>query len=423
MKQPSSGTRKLKIALLVIAVISIGVAVSYPILDKQAQLSNEGEISELSALRRQRLEEIDSETAQPAAPEATPKATAAPVTAAAGTVTAAPAPETEPSAAIETAVPTPSVAATVTVNAGQTATTSPTATVKTTVAASPTDTVKATAAASPTAAAKPTATVHQATAIPTATPDIMVLILDPPFTPPPMVTPSPRPTYTAAPAPTATPDRFARTGASSYDSLEKVVFDEGKILPELREIYEINHDLIGWLTIPDTSVDYPVVQTQDSAFYLGHDFYGKENINGQIILDSKCDPFTPSYNLVISGHRMNSGAMFGNLSAYAKQDYWAEHKTIEFDTLMQRRTYVIFGVFYSADYDEHEEGFRYNADIRYKIDAENWLSEVAESAIYDTGVDAQFGDEFLTLTTCVKGSYNGRFVVVARKIREGETIE
>lgn len=379
-------------ALLIIALVCFAVAVSYPILDRQAQRSNEREISELSALRQQRLEELASETEPPVGESSR---------------TVMPA---------EEATTMPSVTAGITPAVTEEPPEATAAAVVTMPTASH-ETASARISESP-ASELPEVTYMVIT-------DIMALILDPPETPAPSAThaPTPSPVPTAEPAPTQTPDRFARTGALSYDSLEKIVFDEGKILPELREIYELNHDLIGWLTIPGTNIDYPVVQTQNTAFYLDHDFYGKENVNGQIILEPKCDPFTPSYNLVISGHRMNSGAMFGNLNAYAKQDYWAQHKTIEFDTLMQRRTYVVFGVFYSADYDEHEEGFRYNADIRYRIDAENWLSEVAENALFDTGVDARFGDEFLTLTTCVKTSYTGRFVVVARRIREGETIE
>lgn len=226
------------------------------------------------------------------------------------------------------------------------------------------------------------------------------------------------------PVPTPTPDRSIRTGPLPYPLKERVMFDEAAILPELREIYDLNHDLIGWLTIPDTVIDYPVIQSMDSEFYLTHDFYGEENLNGQIILDPLCDPYTPSYNLIISGHHMKNGSMFGNLPDYRTKGYWEKHKFLEFDTLMARRQYVVFAAFYSADYDEDEEGFRYNAALEYKKDVDLWLSEVKESQLYDTGIEAEFGDEFVTLTTCNRARHrNGRFVVVCRKIREGEIFE
>ena len=241
----------------------------------------------------------------------------------------------------------------------------------------------------------------------------------------PLGTPTPRPQATPAPQVKAepTPDRYLRGGAPlPFPMKEKVELDESRILPELREIYELNHDMVGWLCIPGTLVDYPVVQRQDSDFYLTHDFYGQENNNGQIILDAPCDPYTPSYNLVISGHSMKSGSMFGYLISYRNKEYWRLHKIVQFDSLMERKEYVVMAAFFSADYDVDEEGFRYNADIQYRLDADTWLSDIAANQVYDTGIGGEFGDEFLTLTTCSSlYQKNGRFVVVCRRIREGES--
>ena len=245
------------------------------------------------------------------------------------------------------------------------------------------------------------------------------------------VTPSPSPTpkHTAAVAgptlaPSPTPDRSIRKGPLPYALKEKVVLDKAAILPELKDIYALNNDLVGWINIPDTVIDYPVVQAEDGDYYLSHDFYGEENINGQIILDALCDPYTPSYNLIVSGHHMKNGSMFGGLPQYRNQKYWEKHKFLELDTLMERKHYVLFACFYSADYDEDETGFRYNAIIDYKMDADHWLEEIAENQLYDTGIEREFGDEFITLTTCDRTRHHdGRFVVVGRRIREGETFE
>ena len=244
-------------------------------------------------------------------------------------------------------------------------------------------------------------------------------------------TPSPSPTPKVADAaegptvaPSPTPDRSIRKGPLPYALKEKVVLDKAAILPELREIYALNNDLVGWINIPDTVIDYPVVQAEDGDYYLSHDFFGEENINGQIILDVLCDPYTPSYNLVVSGHHMKNGSMFGGLPEYRNQRYWEAHKFLELDTLMERKHYILFACFYSADYDEDETGFRYNAIIDYKMDADHWLEEIAENQLYDTGIEREFGDEFITLTTCDRTRHHdGRFVVVGRRIREGETFE
>ena len=260
---------------------------------------------------------------------------------------------------------------------------------------------------------------------PVADPDLELLLLDdviPPRKAVGMAFGAAEATPTPEPEPTPVWDDYE--GPLPYPMLEKVEFDAGAMLPELREIYALNHDLVGWINIPGTVIDYPVVQCQDSDYYLEHDFYGKENINGQIILDTLCDPYTPSYNLIISGHHMKNGSMFGDLPEYRTQGYWEKHKLVEFDTLMFRKQYVVFAAFYSADYDEDEEGFRYNANIQYKMEAQQWLKEIEENRLYDTGIDVQFGDEFITLTTCNRARHrNGRFVVVCRRIREGETFE
>lgn len=220
-------------------------------------------------------------------------------------------------------------------------------------------------------------------------------------------------------------NRSQRKGALSYNQKKKIKLDKKKILPELKDIYDLNKDLVAWIVIEDTQVDYPVVQrSSDNEFYLHHDFFGNDNENGQIIMDAKCDPFTPSYNIVVSGHHMRNGSMFGGLDAFKQEDYWKAHKIVTFDTLMRRGTYVIMAAFYSADYDEYEEGFRYNADLRYKIDVDMWLDEVEENALYDTGITATFGDEFVTLTTCDHTRRDdGRFVLICRRVREGEVFK
>ena len=244
------------------------------------------------------------------------------------------------------------------------------------------------------------------------------------YAPTPEPTPTPKPVQTSIVAPTPTPDRSIRNGPLPYALKEKAMLDETAILPELKDMNALNKDLIGWINIPDTVIDYPVVQAENGEFYLSHDFYGEENVNGQIILDMLCDPYTPSYNLVVSGHHMKNGSMFGSLPLYRTKSYWAQHPFLEFDSLMERKIYVIFACFYSADYDEDETGFRYNAIIDYKIDADRWLAEIEENQLYDTGIEREFGDEFITLTTCDRARHrNGRFVVVGRRIREGESFE
>lgn len=475
--------KKLIIFLIIIAVIGIGVGISYPIRYKLELDSNNNELEDLSNMRRRVMEELQIEpgeeaggeaeaTAEPRAeatepagqpemeptrpPEAVevtqpPEKAAQPAEAVTQppegatqppAETAQPGEATQPPEAEATQIPedvtqpheaeaTQPPEETVGQPSEEAATQPPEEAVTQPpeeVVTQPPETVTRPpeeAIQSPEATAAVEAV--QVTAPPvTPTPGIMDLIINDVgnVTPTPLVTSTPRPT--PSPTPSPRPDRDVRTRdeADSFKAKEKIKLDKEKILPELKDIYALNNDLVGWLYIEDTNVDYPVVQCDDGKYYLSHDFYGKSNANGQIILEDKCDPYTPSYNLVISGHHMNSGAMFGRLGLYKDKTYWENHKIVEFDTLMARKRYIIFAGFYSADYDEHEEGFRYSADIQYKLEADQWLGEIRDNQIYDTGIEAEFGDEFITLTTCDHSRrHNGRFVLVARRIREGEKFE
>lgn len=198
------------------------------------------------------------------------------------------------------------------------------------------------------------------------------------------------------------------------------VFDETKILPEYRPLYEINHDLVGWLKIDGTSIDYPVLQRDDEAFYLSHDFYGKTNVNGQLILDAGCDPYTPSLNLVISGHNMKSGKMFGSLQSFASASFARKHPVIEFDTLFRKGRYFVVTAFYTWDHEAREDGFRYNVDIRYSLQLSMFLDQLEPLKLYDTGVSIEFGDELIMFSTCSYQTDDGRFVVIARRARPDE---
>lgn len=206
---------------------------------------------------------------------------------------------------------------------------------------------------------------------------------------------------------------------------------EPEMLPEYRELYEKNQDVIGWLSIDDTNIDYPVMQTmEDECHYLRLDFYGKKNRNGCLIMDTDsvvgigtaADGYAsgtaPSTNLIIHGHTMKSGEMFGKLSLYADEEYGKEHSIICFDSLYEKREYELIAVFYSQIFYTHEDVFKYynffQADTQEEFD--DWYKNIKEMSLYDTGVTAEFGDEFITLSCCSYHVEDGRFVVVGRRI-------
>mgnify|MGYP002869282076 CR=1 FL=1 len=203
------------------------------------------------------------------------------------------------------------------------------------------------------------------------------------------------------------------------------------ILPEYQSLYEQNNDFVGWLRIDDTLIDYPVVQTEEySDKYLNTDFLGEENSNGTLIMDDHAvvgvgtaetdyaGGVEPSTNMIIHGHNMKSGEMFGYLPRYESEEYGKAHNIIYFDSLYEHRTYEVISCFYSQIYYPEDEVYKYykffQADTQEEFD--DWYNNIKEMALYDTGVTAEFGDEFLTLSCCAYHVEDGRFVVVAKRI-------
>ncbi len=216
-------------------------------------------------------------------------------------------------------------------------------------------------------------------------------------------------------------ERIAMAGTEELilsDSARQPEEKQGAILPEYSDLYKKNEDLIGWIRIPDTKINYPVMQTKENMeYYLHRDFDGDEDVNGLPFLDARCDINKPTTNFLIYGHSMNSGAMFAGLKDYKDYEFFREHQTIYFDTIHERGEYEIVAVFQSRVAYVDEVAFRYYNFIQAETQEEfdSFISTVQRLAYYDTGNEAQYGDQLLTLSTCDKEITDGRLVVLARK--------
>lgn len=205
------------------------------------------------------------------------------------------------------------------------------------------------------------------------------------------------------------------SAAPSHHTAEK---QEPAILPEYRELYAQNPELVGWVSIEGTSIDYPVMQRgQDEEYYLDHDFEGKKNKNGLPFLDGGCDA-QKSNILLVYGHHMKNGRMFGALMAYKDESFYDAHPTVRFDTLYEAAEFEIVAVLLSRVYLQSEEAFRYYrlAGTGTPDGFEQYIQSVKERALYDTGISARYGDQLLVLSTCEYSAKNGRLAVVARKV-------
>ena len=189
------------------------------------------------------------------------------------------------------------------------------------------------------------------------------------------------------------------------------------VLPEFAQLYEMNSDIVGWMSIPCIGVDYPVMHTPEKPqYYLRRNFDKEKNTHGCLFIQYDCDVFAPSDNITIYGHRMRDGTMFGKLNKFRKKSYRDENPYIYFDTLTERHTYEIMSVFLTTA--TVGEGFRYHAFINAETEEEfdDFVKQCKKLALYDSGVDAKFGDKLICLSTCEYSQVNGRLIVVAKRV-------
>ena len=193
---------------------------------------------------------------------------------------------------------------------------------------------------------------------------------------------------------------------------------ETEMLRDYMAFYEMNNDMVGWITVPGTKVDYPVMQTPNNKdYYLKRDFYHNWSDWGAIYAREACDINKPSDNIVLYGHHMADGSMFAQLETrYKRKSFWEEHQYLTFDTLYEKHTYQIIACFRTSA--NVGQGFPYHQfnDAANEEEFNAFIAEVKRLALYETGLTAEYGDKLLTLSTCEYTLNNGRFVVVAKRI-------
>lgn len=190
---------------------------------------------------------------------------------------------------------------------------------------------------------------------------------------------------------------------------------------QLEELKKQNNDIVGWLEIPNTKINYPVLQTTDNEYYMTHTYKKEYSKDGSIFLDKDYNWDVPSSNLLIYGHNNKNGNMFQELLKYEDESYYKEHPTIKFTTVNEDCTYEIIAVFKSRVYYKSEKNvFRYYYFINAENEEEynNYVEESKKASLYDTGKTAEYGEQLLTLSTCEYSQEDGRFVIVARKISQ-----
>lgn len=204
------------------------------------------------------------------------------------------------------------------------------------------------------------------------------------------------------------------------------------ILDEYVSLYKRNSDIVGWINIEGTAVDYPILQTDDNNFYLDNNFDKEYSRSGSIFADHRASitPESRSANIVLYGHNMASGEFFASIMNYKayndRLDYYSAHPVINMDTIYEKGKYKIFAAMTTNVDEEDGEVFKYFKIHEFKTKGEfnDYVGKVLDrSMFYNPDVDVTYGDEIITLSTCdfSMGSADLRFVVFARRVRKGES--
>ena len=218
-------------------------------------------------------------------------------------------------------------------------------------------------------------------------------------------------------------------------ALEAAAFSEGtdeEALPEIHEdflaLYEQNVHIVGWLKLGE-KIDYPVVQ-YDNDYYLHHDFRGRADSNGTLFLNQVNSVIPRDDVLLIHGHNMKSGAMFGKLMQYEQEEYLRQYPLVTFRTIYDAEdvVYVPVAAFNASMVKTDPAYFDimwilFDKDEEGRAEYQAYLDALKEKSLWQTPFDVTPEDKLLMLVTCSYYHDNGRFMLICRMLRDGETPE
>ena len=205
---------------------------------------------------------------------------------------------------------------------------------------------------------------------------------------------------------------------STQENIEETINQENERILKVQKLQEENPDIVGWLEIEGTSINYPVLQGDDNEYYMTHNYKKQKSKNGSIFLTKDYDWSIPSSNLLIYGHNLSNGTMFQELLKYEKEDFYKKHPIIRFTTNNEDAEYEIISAFKSRVYYKSEKNvFRYYYFVNAKTEAEynEFVQNAKKASLYNIDKTAQYGDQLITLSTCSYHVEDGRFAVVGRK--------
>lgn len=201
---------------------------------------------------------------------------------------------------------------------------------------------------------------------------------------------------------------------SSMDTTQKSSDVKPPIVRQaFSKLQQINPDIIGWVKIPNTVIDYPVLRGKDNEYYLTHSADREIVRNASIFMDYRNNVKIPDFNTVLYGHNMHDGTMFAYLSEYKRESFFKTHPFVYFDTPYIRGIWQVFSIYVTdTDFDYIRIGFK-NADERA-----GFIDSICKKSIFLNNIKVTPEDRILTLSTCSYEFKNARTVIHAKLLRQ-----
>lgn len=187
----------------------------------------------------------------------------------------------------------------------------------------------------------------------------------------------------------------------------------GEVRDELKSLQKLNKDMAGWLTIADTEIDYPILQSTDNDYYLHHNYKNEKARAGSIFKDYRNTNEFLDKNTIIYGHNMKDGSMFADLRKYLDKDFFKAHPTFSYESGLTNYKVEIFSV-----YETTTDFYYIETDFPGKQDFDDYLEKVQQQSIYKSNVKVSSKDRIITLSTCdtEKGYEKGRMVIQGKLV-------
>ncbi|EAE7074100.1 class B sortase [Listeria monocytogenes] len=187
----------------------------------------------------------------------------------------------------------------------------------------------------------------------------------------------------------------------------------GEVRDELKALRKLNKDMAGWLTIADTEIDYPILQSTDNDYYLHHNYKNEKARAGSIFKDYRNTNEFLDKNTIIYGHNMKDGSMFADLRKYLDKDFWEKHPTFSYESGLANYKVEIFAV-----YETTTDFYYIETEFPGANDFDNYLQKVRGQSIYKSNVEVSGKDRIITLSTCdtEKDYEKGRMVIQGKLV-------